>query len=171
MTSTRASTANGSSRIRASASNCSFTPASASRRSNSRMTPTNGFAPGRPTCSRSLCSRRSRRKSAQRCRLRPAPTAFPTTRREAQMPDKVTYYAVVNDLSSRAQPAGVFRRIYTEDGGRSDEAFTRNLIWEFSPALISAERGDLQNEFIEITEDEANQLVERIRAKATGASN
>ena len=49
----------------------------------------------------------------------PAPRAFPTTRREAQMPDKVTYYAVVNDLSSRERPAGVFRRTYSEDGGRS----------------------------------------------------
>jgi hypothetical protein len=41
----------------------------------------------------------------------------------------------------------------------------------FSPALISAERGDLQNEFIEITEDEANPLVERIRTTVTGANN
>jgi len=87
------------------------------------------------------------------------------------MPDKVTYYAVVNDLSSRERPAGVFRRIYTEDGGRSDEAFTRNLCWEYSTSLISAERGDLDNRFIEITEDEANQIVERIRAKVTGTSN
>ena len=54
------------------------------------------------------------------------------------MPDKVTYYAIVNDLSSREQPAGVFRRTYTEDGGRSDEAFTRNLTWEYSTSLISA---------------------------------
>jgi hypothetical protein len=84
------------------------------------------------------------------------------------MPDKVTYYAVVDDLSSREQPAGVFRRIYTEDGGRSDEAFTRNLTWEFSPALIAAERGDLQNEFIEISEAEANRIVERIRIEVTG---
>jgi hypothetical protein len=84
------------------------------------------------------------------------------------MPDKVTYYAVVDDLSSREQPAGVFRRIYTEDGGRSDEAFTRNLTWEFSPALIAAERGDLQNEFIEISEAEANRIVERIRTEVTG---
>ena len=82
--------------------------------------------------------------------------------------NKVTYFAVVNDLSSRERPAGVFRRTYTEDGGRSDEAFTRNLRWEFSTSLISAERGDLDNEFIEITEDEANQIVERIRAKVTG---
>jgi hypothetical protein len=87
------------------------------------------------------------------------------------MPDKVTYYAVVDDLSSREQPAGVFRRIYTEDGGRSDEAFTRNLTWEFSPALIAAERGDLQNEFIEISEAEANRIVERIRTEVTGNSS
>jgi len=87
------------------------------------------------------------------------------------MPDKVTYYAVVNDLSSRERPAGVFRRTYFEDGGRQDEAFTRNLIWERSVSLVSAERGDVQNEFIEITEAEANQIVERIRARVTGASN
>jgi len=86
------------------------------------------------------------------------------------MPDEVTYYAVVNDLSSRDRPAGVFRRTYTDDGGRSDEAFTRNLRWEYSTSLISAERGDLANEYIEITEDEANQIVERIRAKVTGGT-
>jgi hypothetical protein len=86
------------------------------------------------------------------------------------MPDKVTYYAIVNDLSSRERPRGVFRRTYTEDGGRSDEAFTRNLRWEYSTSLISAERGDLQNQFIEITEDEANQIVARIRAEVTGTS-
>ena len=87
------------------------------------------------------------------------------------MPDKVTYYAVVNDLSSRERPAGVFRRTYFEAGGRHDEAFTRNLIWERSVSLVSAERGDLQNEFIEITEDEANQIVDRIRATVTGANS
>ena len=54
---------------------------------------------------------------------------------------------------------------------RRDEAFTTDLVWERSASLVSAERGDLQNEFIEITEDEANRIVERIRAKVTGASN
>ncbi len=67
-----------------------------------------------------------------RCRFRLALPTFPTTRREVQVPDKVIYYAVVNDLSSRDRPAGLFRRTYTEDGGRSDEAFTRNLRWEYS---------------------------------------
>jgi hypothetical protein len=87
------------------------------------------------------------------------------------MPDKVTYYAVVDDLSSRERPAGVFRRTYFESGGRRDEAFSRKLIWERSSSLVSAERGDMQNEFVEITEDEANQIVERIRAKVTGTGN
>jgi hypothetical protein len=96
---------------------------------------------------------------------------FQIIRREVQMPDKVTYYAVVDDLSSRERPAGLFRRIYFESGGRRDEAFTRNLVWKRSASLVSAERGDLQNEFIEITEDEANQIVARIRAKVTGKSN
>ena len=87
------------------------------------------------------------------------------------MPDKVTYYAVVDGLSSRERPAGVFRRTYFESGGRRDEAFTRNLVWERSASLISAERGDLQNDFFEITEDEAEQLMEQLRVRWSGTSN
>ena len=79
------------------------------------------------------------------------------------MADKVTYYAIVTHRSSRERPAGVLRRTYTEAGGRRDEAFTRNLAWEPSSSLLSAERGDLQNEFVEITEEEAEGIVERIR--------
>jgi hypothetical protein len=87
------------------------------------------------------------------------------------MPDNVTYYAIIDGLSSRERPAGVFRRTYTEDGGKRDEAFTRNLVWERSWSLVSAERGDLENEFVEITEDEANQIVQRIRETVAGAGN
>jgi hypothetical protein len=51
----------------------------------------------------------------------------------------------------------------------ADEAFTTDLVWERSASLVSAERGDLLNDYIEITEDEANQIIDRIRAKVTGA--
>jgi len=37
--------------------------------------------------------------------------------------------------------------------------------------LVSSERGDLQYEFIEINENEANQVVARIRAEVTGRSS
>jgi hypothetical protein len=40
-----------------------------------------------------------------------------------------------------------------------------------SDDLPGSWRGDLENEFIEITEDEANQIVERIRAEVTGTNN
>jgi len=86
------------------------------------------------------------------------------------MPDKVIYYAIVNDLSSRDRPAGLFRRTYTEAGGLRDEAFTRNLVWKGSLSLVSAERGDLENDFIEITEKEAGQLMDQLRARWTDAS-
>jgi hypothetical protein len=84
------------------------------------------------------------------------------------MPKKITYYAIVDERGSRDKPAGVLRRIEHEDGER-DEAFTRHLTWEKSWALYSAERGDTQNEFILISEDEANRIVERIRREAGSA--
>ena len=87
------------------------------------------------------------------------------------MPDKVIYYAIVNDLSSPDRPAGLFRRTYTEAGGLRDEAFTRGLVWKRSSSLVSAERGDLENDYIEITEMEANQLMEQLRARWAGAGN
>jgi hypothetical protein len=87
------------------------------------------------------------------------------------MPDKVIFYAVVNDLSSRQHPAGLFRRTYTEAGGLRDEAFTTDFVWEPSASLVSAERGDLLNDFIEITEDEAHQLMEELRTRWTDAGS
>jgi hypothetical protein len=87
------------------------------------------------------------------------------------MPDKVTFYAIIDDLSSRERPAGVLRRTYFEVGGRRDEAYSRDLIWKPTALLVSSERGDLKNEFVEITEDEANQIVDRIRATVADASN
>jgi hypothetical protein len=37
---------------------------------------------------------------------------------------------------------------------------------EFSPLLYSAERGDLANEFVPISEEEASRIVARIREQA-----
>lgn len=83
------------------------------------------------------------------------------------MPTKITYYAVVNEYSSRDAPGGVIRRTQS-DGGQDDQAFTRNLEWEHTPLLYSYERGNLDSKFYEITEEEANRIVERIRRTVTG---
>jgi hypothetical protein len=81
------------------------------------------------------------------------------------MAEKITYYAIIDEFSSRDRPAGVLRRV-ENDEGEIDEVFSRNLKWEFSPLLYSAERGDLANEFVPISEEEASRIVERIRKLA-----
>ena len=68
--------------------------------------------------------------------------------------------------AARERPAGVFRRTYSRKAGWRDEAFSRELTWERSWLLASAERGDTANDFVEISEDEANQIVERFRQRA-----
>jgi hypothetical protein len=81
------------------------------------------------------------------------------------MAEEITYYAIVNEFSSRERPGGVLRRI-KHPGGQHDEAFTRDLAWERSDSLRSAERGDTMNDFYPITEEEAMRIVERIRQDA-----
>ena len=83
------------------------------------------------------------------------------------MPTKITYYAIVDDYSSREEPRGVLRRIATDDG-QDDQQFGYDLEWTFSPLLYSYERGNLDNQLCEITEDEANRIVERIRRSVSG---
>ncbi|HEY1705836.1 MAG TPA: hypothetical protein VGG75_39645 [Trebonia sp.] len=80
---------------------------------------------------------------------------------------KTTYYAMVDDHSSREEPAGVLRRI-EGDGAEYDEAFTRALQWERSWSLYSYERGNMDVKFHQVSENEANQIVERIRRTVTG---
>ena len=78
------------------------------------------------------------------------------------MGEAVTYYAIVNEFSSREHPFGVVRRVKHE-GGQRDEVFSRDLRWEHTALLYSAERGDLTNDFFPISEVEAGRIVERIR--------
>jgi len=81
------------------------------------------------------------------------------------MAEAITYYAIVNEFSSRERPFGVVRRV-KHDGGQRDEVFSRAMKWEHTSLLYSAERGDLTNDLIPITEEEANQIVERVRRLA-----
>jgi hypothetical protein len=83
------------------------------------------------------------------------------------MTTKMTYYAIVDDLSSREEPVGVLRRVVHDDGER-DEQFGHDLQWTRSPLLYSYERGDGDNELYEISEDEADRIIERIRRSVTG---
>jgi hypothetical protein len=78
------------------------------------------------------------------------------------MPAKVTYYAIVDALSSRAEPSGLLRRLEHKDGQR-DEAFGYDLTWRHTFLLYSAERGNLDNQMHEIGGAEADRIAARIR--------
>ena len=81
------------------------------------------------------------------------------------MAEKITYYAIIDEFSSRDQPGGVLRRV-KNDEGQVDEAFSRNLRWEFSSLMYAAERGDTMFDFVPVSEDEASRVVARIRGLA-----
>jgi len=82
------------------------------------------------------------------------------------MADKITYYAVSDVNTSRDRPRTVLRRIENVKG-RTDQLFSRNLKWEFSPLLHSAERGDTMFDFSEVSEGEALRIIDRVRAETT----
>lgn len=77
------------------------------------------------------------------------------------MAEGTTYYAIVNELSSREEPYGVIRRV-KQDGGQRDEVFSQDLSWKHTALLYSAERGDLTNDMIPISAEEAERIVARI---------
>ena len=77
------------------------------------------------------------------------------------MKDKVTYFAIIDDFSSEEEPAGVLRRI-EHDGGEHDEQFGHDLVWTRSPLLYAFERGDGDNQLVQISAEEAERIVERI---------
>jgi hypothetical protein len=79
--------------------------------------------------------------------------------------EKITYYAIIDEFSGRAKPGGVLRRT-EKDQGLVDEVFTADGGWEFSPLLYASERGDTMFDFAEISEEEAERIVARIRAAA-----
>jgi hypothetical protein len=85
------------------------------------------------------------------------------------MAEAITYYAIVNEVSSREEPFGVIRRV-KHSGGQRDEVLARDLTWKPSSLLYSAERGDLTNDMIPISEEEAERIVSRIRAAVGGGA-
>ena len=74
------------------------------------------------------------------------------------------YYAVIGVGDSPTEPVGLVRRTFTPEG-RLDEALRQDLTWERDSAIIEWEYGNLVGELVEITETEAQALIERFRQK------
>jgi hypothetical protein len=78
--------------------------------------------------------------------------------------DPVKYYAIVGSGRTPQNPSGLARRILSADG-QVDEALRRDLTWQRDAAIIEWEHGDAGADLVEISETEAQALVERFREK------
>ena len=77
---------------------------------------------------------------------------------------KTTYYIIRALGTNQAEPAGIVRRTLTPEG-RLDEALRRDFTWQRDTAIIESEYGNLPGELVEISEAEAEALIERFRQK------
>jgi hypothetical protein len=81
------------------------------------------------------------------------------------MPDKITYYAVVDDEAAVEQPYGLVRRLEFDGDGFTDEGLRRDFSWVFTPAIVEWRHGDLSYELVEITHAQASKIIEYFREK------
>ena len=80
------------------------------------------------------------------------------------MGDPVRYYAIVGAGRTPQNPSGLARRTLSADG-QVDEALRRDLTWQRDAAIIEWEHGDAGADLVEISEAEAQALVEGFREK------
>ncbi len=81
------------------------------------------------------------------------------------MSEETKYFAVLGQGRSVADPSGLARRTFTAEG-RLDESLRRDLTWVRSSEIYQWERGEnFGPELVEISEDEAEALIERFRRK------
>jgi len=77
----------------------------------------------------------------------------------------IKYYAVVPEDRVIGNPSGLARRRFLE-GEPVDESLRRDFSWGFTDAIYQADRGEnLGPDLVEVSEEEANQIIEWFRAK------
>ncbi len=81
------------------------------------------------------------------------------------MPDKITYYAVVDDDTTIEQPYGLVRRLEFDGNGFTDETLRQDFSWLFTPAIAEWKRGDLSYDLVEVSHAQASKIIEYFREK------
>lgn len=81
------------------------------------------------------------------------------------MPDKITYYAVIDDDTPPEEPYGLVRRLEFDGDGFTDETLRRDFSWNFTPAIVEWKRGDLSYELVEVSHAQASKIIEYFRGK------
>ena len=81
------------------------------------------------------------------------------------MTNETKYYAIVGRGHDPSDPTGLARRVVIRDG-IIDESLRHDLTWGHTNAIVEWDRGEeLTRDLIEVSEAEANDLIERFREK------
>jgi hypothetical protein len=81
------------------------------------------------------------------------------------MPDKITFYAIVDGGTTAERPLGLLRRLAFDDGSFTDEGLRRDFSWDFTPLIIEWERSDFGDELVEVSHAQASKIIEHFREK------
>jgi hypothetical protein len=80
------------------------------------------------------------------------------------MPQKITYYAIVGGDRTIDDPYGLLRRLEHENGP-ADEGLRRDFSWSQSPLITEWERGDFEDELVEVSHGQASKIIEYFRER------
>jgi hypothetical protein len=80
------------------------------------------------------------------------------------MPQNIIYFAIVGGDRTVDNPSGLARRL-NHDDGPEDESLRRDFSWKFSPVIVEWERGDLGEELVEVSHEQAEKIIQYFRER------
>ena len=84
------------------------------------------------------------------------------------MPDKITYFAVVDNDTTVERPYGLVRRLEFDGDGFTDEALRDDFSWKFTSVIIEWKHGDFDDELVEVSHEDAEKIIQYFRAQWGG---
>ena len=83
----------------------------------------------------------------------------------ARIADSYKYFAIIDGDATLNRPAGLVRRHEFTDGGFVDEGLQSDFNWHRTPLIVEWERAESTDDLVEVTEDEAKRIIERLRGR------
>ena len=81
------------------------------------------------------------------------------------MPDKITFYAVIGGARTIDDPYGLLRRLEFDGDGFTDEGLRKDFSWKFTPIIAEWERGDFEDELVEVSHAQAEKIMGYFRER------